>query len=345
VVEFEVGVGCGARRCCGHHIDLHGVRVGLVGVCDAEHPVGRDGGPGRGHAARRRVRDDKSIGPLFLAVIVVVQRESTVTSERQRKREARQIELHWRLGIARVRTSGELRVVGCARGAAIGEQNGALKLALSLRHARQLCGKDFAKVHACADAAQKVIAADGRVLSDSLWISDEQAYDNGWLNMASGLGVWGIIFDVQVCDDFLILEEETAIGTVVADFVTRYGRPPADGVWVQFYQADCEPPLLDAPTPGRAGEVTEWRVSKLRPMDVVHFVYGFADGAFRVPGCGSVNISIARPVYMGRAVADRDGKATFSAFVSEQARGRTVLFQALQRTTCSPGNVLRHTFE
>ncbi len=195
------------------------------------------------------------------------------------------------------------------------------------------------------DPAQRVIAADGRILSDSLWLTDEQAYDDGWLNMASGLGVWGIIFDVQVCDDFLILEEETAIGTIVADFVTRYGRPPADGVWVQFYQAVCVPPLLDAPTPGRAGEVNEWRVSKLRPMDVVHFVYGFADGAFRVPGCASVNINIARPVYMGRAVADRDGKAIFSAFVSEQARGRTILFQALQRTTCLPGNVLRHTFE
>lgn len=203
----------------------------------------------------------------------------------------------------------------------------------------------WARLYPRGNPAQKVIAADGRVLSDTLSITDEQAYDNAWLNMASGLGVWGIIFDVQVCDDFLILEEETAIGTIVADFVTRYGRPPADGVWVQFYQAACEQPLLEAPTPGRAGEVNEWRVSKLRPTDVVHFVYGFADGSFRVPGCASVNINIARPVYMGRAVADRDGKATFSAFVSEQARGRTILFQALQRTTCLPGNVLRHTFE
>lgn len=203
----------------------------------------------------------------------------------------------------------------------------------------------WARLYPRGNPAQKVIAADGRVLSDALSITDEQAYDNAWLNMASGLGVWGIIFDVQVCDDFLILEEETAIGTIVADFVTRYGRPPADGVWVQFYQAACEQPLLEAPTPGRAGEVNEWRVSKLRPTDVVHFVYGFADGSFRVPGCASVNINIARPVYMGRAVADRDGKATFSAFVSEQARGRTILFQALQRTTCLPGNVLRHTFE
>ncbi len=195
------------------------------------------------------------------------------------------------------------------------------------------------------DPAQKVIAADGRVLSDSLWITDQHAYDNAYTNMAGGLGEWGIIIDTQVCDDFLILEEETEIGTIVADFVTRYGRPPADFVWVQFYQADCEQPLLEAPTPGRAGEVNEWRVSKLRPMDVVHFVYGFADGSFRVPGCGSVNFSIARPVYMGRAVADRDGNASFTAFVSEQARGRTILFQALQRTTCLPGNVLRHTFE
>lgn len=97
------------------------------------------------------------------------------------------------------------------------------------------------------------------------------------------------------------------------------------------------------PIPGRAGEVNEWRVTKLRPMDVVHFVYG--DGSFRVPGCGSVNINIARPAYMGRAVADLDGKATLSVFVSEQARGRTILFQALQRTTCLPGNVLRHTFD
>ncbi len=62
-------------------------------------------------------------------------------------------------------------------------------------------------------------------------------------------------------------------------------------------------------------------------------------------GCGSIGVNIAAPIYMGHATADTEGNAVFARFVPEAARGRTILFQALQRTTCLTSNVVEQTFE
>ena len=195
------------------------------------------------------------------------------------------------------------------------------------------------------DASMKVVTTRGHVIHDTLFITDEQAYDDAIWNMISGRGAFNFLFDVQAADDFVVRESEASIGTVAVDFVTLLGNPPADGVWVQFYGNLCPTPILDPPTPGRAGEVNEWHMTGLRPADVVHFVYGVAPGAFPIPGCGSIGVNIASPIYMGHAIADVEGNAVFSRFVPEYARGRTILVQALQRTTCLTSNVVEHTFE
>lgn len=188
------------------------------------------------------------------------------------------------------------------------------------------------------DLGMKIVADGGQVLLDSTYMTDKQVYTNGFYNQPGGE-------DVRLADDFFLSHEVTIV-KVVGDYLTRSGESPARGVWVRIYEnVACPRPVLEGPFPGRAGEVNELQAADLRPGDAVHFVWGVAPGGFPIPGCGGASVDIANPVYLGRASADAEGLAALSFFVPEYARGRVVLFQALQRTTCLQSRVAAHTFE
>ncbi|MCL4197888.1 MAG: hypothetical protein KJZ69_10395, partial [Phycisphaerales bacterium] len=76
------------------------------------------------------------------------------------------------------------------------------------------------------DAGMQVVTTEGRVIHDTLFMADQQTYDNGYTNMISGRGVYGWLWDGQFADDFVVREREARIGTVVADFLTILGNPP-----------------------------------------------------------------------------------------------------------------------
>ena len=188
------------------------------------------------------------------------------------------------------------------------------------------------------DLGMKVVADRGQVLIDTTAMTDNQTYTNGFYNGTD-------YDDGRLVDDFIAPRQVTIL-KLVADYLTDKDEPPNRGVWVRFYENIlCPQPGLDPPMPGRAGEVNEFRASSLRHGDEVHFVYGSLGGSFHIPGCGGVSIELADPVYMGHASADANGEARISRYVPAQARGRTIHFQVVQRTTCLTSPVLTHTFE
>jgi len=186
----------------------------------------------------------------------------------------------------------------------------------------------------------RIVADRGQLIFDSTYMTEEQSYINAWSNFGEVFGA-----DYRVAEDFVAPHPLTIV-KVRADFLTRLGLAPSEGAWVRIYEnVFCPQPALEGPFPGRAGEVNELHAANLRYGDAVHFVYGLAPGEFPIPGCGGATIDIANPVYLGHATADVDGNAALSLFVPDHARGRTILFQALQRTTCLRSSVVAHRFE
>jgi hypothetical protein len=78
-------------------------------------------------------------------------------------------------------------------------------------------------------------AARGDVLFDTLYIFDQHVFDRAFANC---IGVppppITTVYDNQVADDFT-LEAGARITSVAADFTSKRGGRPSDGVWVQFF--------------------------------------------------------------------------------------------------------------
>ncbi len=102
---------------------------------------------------------------------------------------------------------------------------------------------------------------------------------------------------------------------------------------------------LAPPSPGRANEINDFVASNATSGSTVYFAYGLASGATNVPGCPGLALFLNAPAIAGSAVADGGGVATLTRFVPPAARGRTVFIQAIERSTCTPSNVVRAAFQ
>lgn len=80
----------------------------------------------------------------------------------------------------------------------------------------------------------------GDVLFDTTHIFEQQLYDRAFANC---IGIppppTTTMYDNQVADDFVLTARAT-ITSVAADFTSKRGIRPADGVWVQFYADDAD---------------------------------------------------------------------------------------------------------
>ncbi|MBI3990148.1 MAG: hypothetical protein HY347_11100 [candidate division NC10 bacterium] len=102
--------------------------------------------------------------------------------------------------------------------------------------------------------------------------------------------------------------------------------------------------FLTGPMPGLTGTVNTIEVSGATPSTRIFFVHGFQDGSTVVPGCPGVTVDILNPKLDGSAVADAYGDVSLRAFVPGAASGRTVLLQAVERSSCTVSNLVTHTF-
>ena len=107
-----------------------------------------------------------------------------------------------------------------------------------------------------------------------------------------------------------------------------------------------EPPTLDlaAPTPGTAGATNTLAATGAAAGDKVIFLAGRNPGSVAVPPCPGLTVQIASPRLLGFDVADGTGTASLDVFIPMRASGRTVLFQALDRTNCTVSGVVPHVF-
>ncbi|MBK7404249.1 MAG: hypothetical protein IPJ41_06345 [Phycisphaerales bacterium] len=75
----------------------------------------------------------------------------------------------------------------------------------------------------------------GNVIYSSLSFTDNQAYANGNGNAYSGLGAFGAVYDLMLCDDFSTTGDNV-ITQVTGDYVTFFGGTPANGLQVDILQ-------------------------------------------------------------------------------------------------------------
>ncbi|MEM7352781.1 MAG: matrixin family metalloprotease [Acidobacteriota bacterium] len=98
-------------------------------------------------------------------------------------------------------------------------------------------------------------------------------------------------------------------------------------------------------TPGTAGANNTFSVSGATPGQTTFFVFGLNPGSFNVPGCPGATVGMSDVNILSTSVADGAGNATFGPiFVGGGLSGVTVLFQAVELSTCTVSNLVVNTF-
>ncbi len=77
------------------------------------------------------------------------------------------------------------------------------------------------------------------------------------------------------------------------------------------------------------------------PGQSLFFVYGFAPGNLRVPGCGGLYLDVGNPIVFGSQTSVGSGWASLSLNVPAAASDLTVFLQAIELVTCRTSDVVR----
>ncbi|GIX48474.1 MAG: hypothetical protein KatS3mg131_2685 [Candidatus Tectimicrobiota bacterium] len=101
---------------------------------------------------------------------------------------------------------------------------------------------------------------------------------------------------------------------------------------------------LEGPLPGQAGTLNTFTLTQATPGASVALLAGVAAGSSPLAGCGETRLGIGRPRRLRRAIADAAGRARFQVVIPGRLRGRTLLFQAVERASCRVSNLILSSF-
>lgn len=97
--------------------------------------------------------------------------------------------------------------------------------------------------------------------------------------------------------------------------------------------------------PAIAGQSSTLWANGATPKNKVYFVYGLKPGTKSVPGCGGLQVDIARPKIIGSAPANAKGVAHLTVLIPASAANLTILTQAVDLKGCLVSNVVKQTLQ
>ena len=178
------------------------------------------------------------------------------------------------------------------------------------------------------------VSASAHAINNRGWIVGSSAVSSLWID--------GVLYDLQA----LAVDAE-GIRLDVAYDINDRGQIAVNAVVDgRQFAAILTPTFeLQAPSPGRSGEVNTLAVEGAVPGHRIYFLYSLESGARNVPRCPGVQVDLASPNLIGSDVANRFGVAKVEALVPGRAAGRLVHLQAVDATGCVVTEPLDFTFE